>query len=69
MICNAPDVEAFLTIQLPIDDNGQPYFEYSDPLSHAADVELYACNNCLEQFSRWEEAKKHLKQRGGKINE
>ncbi len=57
--CEEPDIEAAVSLQLPIDGEGTPIFLHNTPMAHAGEIEFYTCNNCLEQFSQWEQANNH----------
>lgn len=60
-ICGKGDLQALMTLLLPVDLEGSPFWLDKNPM-HAdqATIEFYACDSCLEQFSNWDDAIAHL---------
>lgn len=52
-------MEAVLTIQLPIDSNGEAFYMYKTPTEDSANIEFYVCS-CGEQFGQFNDAQAHL---------
>lgn len=64
--CDRADLEVVGMIQTQVNGDGTISLDLDDLLQGAKDttIELYTCNNCLEQFAGtdggWQEALEHL---------
>lgn len=55
---NKHTLEAVVSIQLPVDRVGVPFYMYSTPEQDGAIISFYTCS-CGEQFGQWDEANAH----------
>ena len=52
------DMQALVSIILPVDLEGTPFYLYSNPQQDGAEITFYVCS-CGEQFTHWEDAQNH----------
>lgn len=52
------DIQAVVTLTLPVDREGTPFYLYSTPQQDGMNLEFYPCS-CGEQFGQFDDAVEH----------
>jgi len=63
-ICQKSDLRALVTLSLPVDLLGEPfYMDRSPTREEGYQIEFYHCTNCGEQFHGFDSAEEHWSER------